>query len=96
MVVCVMAKTFFPQCIFSLQDKSKENLRKCEFGKNWAAMFPAHRKAGVYARRTTAISKPGKPGRSCRRKVRRDEGIPPYVCPEGRGRPVWPDACRGS
>ena len=58
-------------------------------------MFPAHRKAGVYARRTAAISKPGKPGRSYRRKVRRDEGIPPYVCPEGRGRPVWPDACRG-
>ena len=59
-------------------------------------MFPAHRKAGVHARRTAAISKPGKPGRSCRRKVRRDEGIPPYVCPEGRGRPVWPGACRGS
>ena len=60
-----------------------------------AAMFPALRRAGVHARRTAAISKPGKPGRSYRRKVRRDEGIPPYVCPEGRGRPVWPGACRG-
>ena len=58
-----------------------------------AAMFPALRRAGVHARRTTAILKPG---RSYRRKVRRDEGIPPYVCPEGRARPVWPGACRGS
>ena len=57
-----------------------------------AAMFPVLRRAGVHARRTAAISKPG---RSCRRKVRRDEGIPPHACPQGRARPVWPGACRG-
>ena len=27
------------------------------------------------------------------RGVRRDEGIPPYGRPGGRGRPVWPDIC---
>ena len=57
-----------------------------------AAVFPVFRRAGIYARRTAASSKPG---RSCRRKVRRDEGIPPHACPEGRARPVWPGACRG-
>ena len=31
-----------------------------------------------------------KSGRSRRRRVRRDEGIPPYVRPGGRGNPVWP------
>ena len=25
--------------------------------------------------------------------MRRDEGIPPYGRPGGRGRPVWPDIC---
>ena len=30
-----------------------------------------------------------------RREVRRDEGIPPYVYPGGRGRPGWPGVGRG-
>ena len=33
--------------------------------------------------------------RSRRRRVRRDEGIPPYGCPDGRGRPVWLGVCHG-
>ena len=33
---------------------------------------------------------PGAAGCLRCRKVRRDEGIPPYVCPGGRGRPGWP------
>ena len=49
-----------------------------------AAVFPVFRRAGVHARRTTAISKPV---RSYRRKVRRDEGIPPYGRLGGCGRP---------
>ena len=28
-------------------------------------------------------------------QARRDEGIPPYVRPEGRGCPAWPVACHG-
>ena len=37
------------------------------------------------------------PARGCsrRRRVRRDEGIPPYGCPDGRGRPVWLCVCHG-
>ena len=33
-------------------------------------------------------------GNPRRRKVRRDEGIPPYVRPDGRRPPVWPNVCR--
>ena len=37
------------------------------------------------------------PARGCsrRRRVRRDEGIPPYGCPDGRGHPVWLGVCHG-
>ena len=49
--------------------------------------FSPLRRAGVHARRTLAISKIGA---SRRRGVRRDEGIPPYVSPDSRGRPGWP------
>ena len=49
--------------------------------------FSPLRRAGVHARRTLAISKIGA---SRRRGVRRDEGIPPYGRPGGRGRPGWP------
>ena len=49
--------------------------------------FSPLRRAGVHARRTLAISKIGT---SRRRRVRRDEGIPPYVSPDSRGRPGWP------
>ena len=51
--------------------------------------FPRLRRAGVHARRTTAISKSERPRR---RRVRRDEGIPPYGRPGGGGRPGWPKA----
>ena len=50
-------------------------------------MFSPCRRAGVHARRTLAISKIGT---LRRRRVRRDEGIPPYVSPDSRGRPGWP------
>ena len=46
-----------------------------------AAGFPSARRAGDFARRTAAISKPEC---SPRRGVRRDEGIPPYGCPGSR------------
>ena len=38
---------------------------------------------------------PGAAGYLRRRGVRRDEGIPPYVCPGSRGRPGWPGVRRG-
>ena len=46
----------------------------------WLPCFPPLRRAGVHARRTLAISKIGT---LRHRRVRRDEGIPPY------GRPGW-------
>ena len=51
------------------------------------AMFPAFRRAGVHARRTSVNSKMEglRPGR-----VRRDEGIPPYGRPGDCGRLGWP------
>ena len=52
-----------------------------------AAAFSQICRAGVHARRTTAISKWK---RSCRRGARRDEGIPPYGRPGGCGQPFWP------
>src|SRR5699024_5662502 len=58
---------------------------------NWgvtrlSARFPLLRRAGVYARRTLAISKSERPRR---RRVRRDGGIPPYGRPGGCGHPGW-------
>ena len=50
----------------------------------WSPCFPPLRRAGVHARRTLAISKIGT---LRRRRVRRDEGIPPYGHPGGRSRP---------
>ena len=38
---------------------------------------------------------PGAAGGLHRRGVRRDEGIPPYVCPGGRGRLGWPGVGHG-
>ena len=55
-------------------------------------MVPAFCRAGVHARRTLVVSKLE---HSRCRKVRRDEGIPPCVCPVGRGHPGWPDVGRG-
>ena len=52
-----------------------------------AAVFPRVRRAGVYARRTVEIQNRE---HSRRRGARRDEGIPPYVRPGGRGNPIWP------
>ena len=49
-------------------------------GSRLAAGFARQRRAGVHARRTTAISKRK---RSRRRRARRDEGIPPYGRPGG-------------
>ena len=51
------------------------------------AAFSQICRAGVHARRTTAISKWK---RSRRRGARRDEGIPPYGRPGGCGQPFWP------
>ena len=51
--------------------------------------FPRLRRAGVHARRTTAISKSERPRR---RGVRRDGGIPPYGRPGGGGHPGWSKA----
>ena len=51
------------------------------------AAFSQICRAGVHARRTTAISKRN---RSRRRRARRDEGIPPYGRPGGDGQPFWP------
>ena len=51
--------------------------------------FPRLRRAGVHARRTTAISKSERPRR---RRVRRDGGIPPYGRPGGGGHPGWSKA----
>ena len=51
------------------------------------AAFSQICRAGVHARRTTAISKWK---RSRRRRARRDEGIPPYGRPGGCGQPFWP------
>ena len=52
-----------------------------------AAVFPRFRRAGVHARRTVEIQNRE---HSRRRGARRDEGIPPYVRPGGRGNPIWP------
>ena len=49
------------------------------------AVFPRVRRAGVHAHLSGSKS-----GRSRRRGTRRDEGIPPYVRPGGRGNPIWP------
>ena len=51
------------------------------------AAFSQICRAGVHARRTTAISKRK---RSRRRGARWDEGIPPYGRPGGDGQPFWP------
>ena len=51
----------------------------------WSLCFPPSCRAGVHARRTLAISKIGT---LRRRRVRRDEGIPPYGRPGGYGFPV--------
>ena len=51
----------------------------------WSLCFPPSCRAGVHARRTLAISKIGT---LRRRRVRRDEGIPPYGRPGGCGFPV--------
>ena len=48
-------------------------------------------RAGVHARRTAAIQNRGvRPAAGPA-----GWGIPPYVRPEGRGRPAWPGACHG-
>ena len=63
-------------------------LRRCEVP-GLPPRFPRLRRAGVHARRTTAISKSERPRR---RGVRRDGGIPPYGRPGGGGHPGWSKA----
>ena len=57
------------------------------------AAFSQICRAGVHARRTTAISKWK---RSRRRRARRDEGIPPYGRPGGDGNPFGRNVYHGS
>ena len=68
-----------PSAVGADSISARGTLRRRGFSGTVAA-FSQICRAGVHARRTTALSKWK---RSRRRRARRDEGIPPYGCPGG-------------